>query len=70
LTTGRSTTSPRAQLLRLRGGFDCYNESAQLTGWFTIEENLAVPFETTVLGVTVTVERVALCGDLPVATRL
>jgi hypothetical protein len=38
---------------------DCYNESEQLTGWFTmIDENLAVPFETTVLGVAVTVMRV------------
>ena len=40
---------------------DCYNESEQVTGWFTmIEENLAVPFETTVLGVQVTVEGVDL----------
>ena len=40
---------------------DCYNESEQVTGWFTmIEENLAVPFETTVLGVSVTVEGVDL----------
>ncbi len=40
---------------------DCYNESEQVTGWFTmIEENLAVPFETMVLGVPVTVERVDL----------
>lgn len=40
---------------------DCYNESEQLTGWFTtIDQHLAVPFETTVLGVPVTVERVDL----------
>ncbi len=40
---------------------DCYNESEQITGWFTmIDENLAVPFETTVLGVPVTVVRVDL----------
>lgn len=40
---------------------DCYNESEQLTGWFTtIDEHLAVPFETTVLGVPVTVERLDL----------
>jgi hypothetical protein len=40
---------------------DCNNESEQITGWFTaIEENLAMPFETTVLGVAVTVERVDL----------
>ncbi len=40
---------------------DCYNESEQVTGWFTmIEDNLAVPFETMVLGVRVTVERIEL----------
>lgn len=38
---------------------DCYNESEQLTGLFTmIEEHLEVPFETIVLGVPVTVERI------------
>ena len=38
---------------------DAYGESEQITGWFTmIEENLAVSFETTVLGVQVTIERV------------
>lgn len=40
---------------------DAYNESEQITGWFTvIDENLGVPFETSVLGVPVTVE----CVDL------
>jgi len=40
---------------------DCYNESEQVTGLYTmIEDNLALPFETTVLGVPVTVERVDL----------
>jgi hypothetical protein len=40
---------------------DAYGEAEQVTGWFTmIDENLAVPFETTVLGIPVTVERVAL----------
>ena len=40
---------------------DAYGETEQVTGWFTaIEENLDVPFETTVLGVPVTVERVDL----------
>jgi hypothetical protein len=38
---------------------DCCDESEQLTGWFTIiEENLEAPFETRVLGVQVTVERI------------
>jgi hypothetical protein len=40
---------------------DCYNESEQVTGIYTmIEDNLALPFETTILGVRVTVERVHL----------
>ena len=40
---------------------DCYNTDEQLTGLFTmIEENLALPFETEVLGVPVTVERIEL----------
>jgi hypothetical protein len=40
---------------------DAYGESEQTVGWFTmIDENLAVPFETTVLGVPVTVERLDL----------
>ena len=40
---------------------DCYNEDEQLMGLFTmIEDNLVLPFETEVLGVTVTVERIDL----------
>jgi hypothetical protein len=40
---------------------DAYGESEQVTAWFTmLDENLAVPFDTTVLGVQVTVERVDL----------
>jgi len=40
---------------------DCYNESEQITGLFTvIEDELTVPFDTQVLGVNVTVERVTL----------
>src|SRR5262245_38778489 len=40
---------------------DAYGESEQVTGWFTmIHQNLTVPFETIVLGVPVSVERVDL----------
>lgn len=43
---------------------DCYNESEQITGLFTvIEDELTVPFKTQVLGVDVTVERVDLNGE-------
>ena len=48
---------------------DANGESEQTTGWFTmIDENLALPFQTTVLGVSVSVERVDLDdGDQIVA---
>ncbi len=40
---------------------DCYNESEQATGLFTVlEDSLAVPFETSILGVRVVVDRVEL----------
>ncbi|SNT56686.1 Calcium binding [Asanoa hainanensis] len=43
---------------------DAYNDDEQLTGLYTmIEENLAVPFSTTILGVEVTVRKVDLTGD-------
>jgi hypothetical protein len=43
---------------------DCYNESEQATGLYTaIEDNLAVPFATRMLGVTVEVEAVDLTAD-------
>lgn len=38
---------------------DCYNESEEAGGWFTmIEEHLKVPFEIRLLGICVIVERV------------
>jgi hypothetical protein len=44
---------------------DCHDDSEQISGLFTmIEENLALPFGTVVLGVPVTVESVELShGD-------
>lgn len=43
---------------------DCYNETEQVTGLFTmIEDNLALPFETSILGMTVTVAKVDLTVD-------
>ena len=40
---------------------DAYNDAEQTTGWFTmLEEHLALPFETTVLGVAVTVASIDL----------
>ena len=38
---------------------DCYNEDEELAGFAVmLEDNLALPFETTVLGVTVIVEEI------------
>lgn len=43
---------------------DAYGEGEQATGWFTvIGDNLDLPFETEVLGVTVTVKRLELRDD-------
>ena len=48
---------------------DANGESEQLSGFgVMIGNNLAVPFETTVLGVTVTVEKVSETGSGIVAT--
>ena len=43
---------------------DCYNESECVTGFYTmLEDNIAVPFQTVVLGVDVTVTGVDLTED-------
>jgi uncharacterized protein (UPF0262 family) len=43
---------------------DAYGESEQISGFYTmIEENLAVPFETEILGVKVKVERIDMTDD-------
>ena len=43
---------------------DAYGEGEQATGWFTvIGDNLDMPFETEVLGVTVTVKRLDARDD-------
>ena len=43
---------------------DAYGESEQTTGWYTmLEEHVALPFDTTVLGVSVKVARLDLRGD-------
>ncbi|PWU48946.1 hypothetical protein DLJ47_27415 [Micromonospora sp. S4605] len=47
---------------------DAYGDDEQLTGLFTmLEEHLALPFTTTVLGVEVTVRKVDLTADSIVA---
>jgi hypothetical protein len=43
---------------------DAYGESEQMVGFYTmVEDNLAVPFQTEMLGVEVTVERVDMTDD-------
>ena len=43
---------------------DAYGESEQTTGWYTmLEEHLALPFDTTVLGAVVKVVRLDLRGE-------
>jgi len=40
---------------------DCYDETEQVSGLYTmLEDNLALPFETILFGATVTVERIDL----------
>jgi hypothetical protein len=47
-----------------RATVDCYNEDEELTGFATmIGDTLALPFETTVLGVTVTVGKISYTGS-------
>ena len=56
----------RAELDALIEGatVDCYNDEEQITGLFTmLEEHLAFPFQTAVLGMMVTVEKVDLSLD-------
>jgi len=51
---------------------DCYNESEEVSGIFTmLEDNLEVPFATKILGVDVTVERVDLndAGEIVAVCR-
>ncbi|WP_291408108.1 calcium-binding protein [Actinophytocola sp.] len=43
---------------------DCYNDSECVTGFYTmLDEHLAVPFRTSVLGVDVSVAKIDLTGD-------
>src|SRR2546428_5810026 len=66
MTTSRTPRAKRLSKTRLdrlveEAIVDCYNESEQVVGLYTmIENNLALPFETMVLGVAVAVGR----GDL------
>ncbi|MBU1206666.1 MAG: calcium-binding protein [Proteobacteria bacterium] len=70
----RATRAGALHLERLiaEATVDCYNESEEIAGIFTmLEEELAVPFMTKLLGVEVTVERVDLndAGEIVAVCR-
>ena len=67
----RSSTAHLDKLIE-EATVDCYNDSEEVTGIFTmLEENLAVPFTTKMLGVEGTVERVDLnkAGEIVAVCR-
>jgi hypothetical protein len=62
----RSKTVPNSKLDRMieEAIIDAYGDSEQITGFCTmLEDNLAVPFQTEILGVEVTVDRIDLTDD-------
>ena len=62
-TASRITKARLAAMIE-EATVDAYGDSEQTAGWYTmLEEHLALPFETTVLGVTVQVARLDLRGD-------
>lgn len=62
-TAGRISKTRLAAMIE-EATVDAYGESEQTSGWYTmLEEHLALPFETTVLGVVVKVTRLDLRGD-------
>jgi hypothetical protein len=65
----RSLPAARLEEMVEQAIVDCYNDSEQVCGLFTLlDEALAVPFETSILGVPVTVTAVDLAvGDRIVA---
>lgn len=73
-------TRPELEALIAEATVDCYNESECVTGFYTmLVDNLAVPFQSEVLGVDVTVadvdltaagEITAICMRGPAAQRI
>lgn len=62
--TREGVTAARLSEMIEEATTDAYDECEQATGWFTvIGDNLDMPFETDVLGVTVTVKRLELRDD-------
>jgi hypothetical protein len=60
----RSLTRKELEAMVAEATVDCYNDGECVTGLYTmIEEHLATPFQTSVLGVDVTVTKVDLTAD-------
>lgn len=68
-SVGMYVRNPRLAAMVDDATTDCHDESEAVSGLFTmIEDNLELPFETNILGVAVTVERIDLTdGDEIVA---
>jgi hypothetical protein len=63
---GERWPPPKAKLTALieEAIVDAYNESEQRVGFYTLlDERLKTPFDTEILGVTVTVERIDMTDD-------
>ena len=58
---GKPPSSARLDRMIAEAVVDAYGESEQMAGFYTmLEDNLVVPFDTEILGVEVTVERIEL----------
>ncbi len=66
----RSSTAHLDKLIE-EATVDCYNDSEEITGIFTMLEDLTVPFATKLLGLEVVVERVDLnkAGEIVAVCR-
>jgi len=61
---GMGLSKAELELLIEEATMDAYGESEQMTGFYTmLDDHVAVPFQTRLLGVTVTVERFELTRD-------
>lgn len=60
----KAPSSARLDEMIVEAIVDAYGESEQITGFYTmLDDNLAVPFKTEMLGVEVTVARVDVTND-------
>lgn len=61
---GMGLSKAELELLIEEATVDAYGESEQMTGFYTmLDQHLAVPFQSRLLGVKVTVERIELTHD-------